>query len=147
MTRSRRSRVIAAAPEEVWRVVGDPHHLPRWWPGVRRMEGVSDDAFTEVHLTKKGRPVRIDHTVTVSEAPWRRMWRQDVQGTPFERVLAEAVVEVALEPAQEGTEVTIEHRQQLRGYSRTGSLLLRRATRRRLDEALEGLAGVLETPG
>jgi len=35
--------------------------------------------------------------------------------------------------------VTIELRQQLRGYSRTGGFMLRRASRRRLEEALEWL--------
>ncbi len=139
MTTARRSRLIAAPPEEVWRLIEDPHHLPRWWPGIARMEGVSEDAFTQVHLTKKGRPVRIDFTVVASEPPRRRMWQQEVRGTPFERVLGEAVTEIVLEPRDGATEVTIELRQQLRGYSRTGGLLLRRATSKRLDEALEGM--------
>jgi len=103
------------------------------------MEGVSEEAFTQVHVTKKGRPVRIDFTVLVSEAPWRRMWRQEIAGTPFERVLGESVTEIVLEPVDGGTQVTIELRQQLRGYSRTGGFLLQRATGSRLDEALEGL--------
>ena len=63
-----------------------------------------------------------------------------MQGTPFERVLDEAVTEVLLEPADGGgTQVTIAQLQRLRGYSRTGTLLLRRATDKRLDEALDGL--------
>ena len=32
--------------------------MPRWWPGVVRMEGVQEDRFTQVFVTKKGRPVR-----------------------------------------------------------------------------------------
>jgi hypothetical protein len=103
------------------------------------MEGVTDEAFTQVHLTKKGRPVRVDFSVTASDPPWRQLWRQEVAGTPFERVLGESVVEIVLEPEDSNTRVTIEHRQQLRGYSRTGTFLLARATRRRLDEALDGL--------
>jgi uncharacterized protein YndB with AHSA1/START domain len=139
VTRTRRTRTIAAAPQQVWEIIEDAHHQPRWWPGVQRMEGVSDDAFTQVHLTKRGRAVRIDFTVIASDPPWRRMWQQEIAGTPFERVLGESVTEVALEPADGGTQVTIELRQQLRGYSRTGGFLLRRATGSRLDEALEGL--------
>jgi len=139
VTRTRRSRTIAAAPQRIWEVIEDPHHQPRWWPGVQRMEGVDEAAFTQVHQTKKGRPVRIDFTIVVSEPPWRRIWQQEIAGTPFERVLGESVTEVALEPAGDGTVVTIELRQQLRGYSRTGGFLLRRATGARLDEALEGL--------
>lgn len=103
------------------------------------MESVTEDAFTQVHLTKKGRPVRIDFTVVASDPPWRQLWRQEVAGTPFERVLGESVVEIALDPDGGNTRVTIEQRQQLRGYSRTGMFLLSRATRRRLDEALDGL--------
>ena len=45
-----------------------------------------------------------------------------------------------LEPAHGGaTQVTIAQPQRLRGYSRTGALMLRRATDKRLDEALDGL--------
>jgi len=39
--------------------------------------------------------------------------------------------------------VTIALDHKLRGYSRTGGFLLRRATRAKLDEALEGLEEVL----
>jgi hypothetical protein len=71
--------------------------------------------------------------------PAVRAWSQEVAGTPFERVLGESVVEIHLMPRDGGTEVTITQRQKLRGYSRTGGLLLRRATRSKLDEALDGL--------
>ncbi|MGO9823395.1 MAG: hypothetical protein ACLPTJ_22415, partial [Solirubrobacteraceae bacterium] len=60
----------------------------------------------------------------------------------FERVLNESIIQVRLEPAQGGTEVTIEQQLKLRGYSRTGGLLLKRATRSKLDEALDGLARI-----
>jgi uncharacterized protein YndB with AHSA1/START domain len=133
-------RTLAAAPEEVWRLVADPHHMPRWWPGVERMEAVDGDRFTQVFMTRRGRPVRADFHVEVSEAPRRRAWSQDVIGTPFERVLSESVTEVWLEAVPEGTRVTLTQRQRLRGYSRFGGFMLRRATRERLAEALAGLA-------
>jgi uncharacterized protein YndB with AHSA1/START domain len=139
MPSARRSRTIAASPQTIWDVLEDPHHMPRWWPGVRRMEGVEDSRFTQVFTTKKGRPVRLDFRVLESEAPWRRSWEQELIGSPLERVLAESVTEVVLEPADDGTRVTIEQRQKLRGYSRTGGFMWRRATGSRLDEALEGL--------
>ncbi|MHB8658983.1 MAG: SRPBCC family protein [Solirubrobacteraceae bacterium] len=142
MATARRSRTIAAAPEKVWVVIEDPHHMPRWWPGVARMEGVDAERFTQVHLTKKGKPVRVDFSVLVSEGPWRRIWEQEIPGTPFERVLSASVIEIALEPQDGATKVTLEQRQKLRGYSRTGAFLLRRATRQRLDEALDGLARI-----
>lgn len=151
MAAARISRTIAAPQQEVWEVVSDPHHMPRWWPGVTRMEGVDEDRFTQVFITKKGRPVRVDFRVTESEAPRRRAWEQEVIGTPFERVLAESVLELELEgegsasprlgdaDMGEATRVTLIQRQRLRGYSRTGGFMLRRATRKRLAEALDGL--------
>ncbi len=103
------SRTIAAAPQRVWEVIEDPHHMPRWWPGVQRMEGVEDDRFTQVFTTKKGRPVRIDfHVLELrarrigEQACAQRSWEQEIAGTPFERVLRESVTEVVLEPDGDG---------------------------------------------
>lgn len=139
----RRSRTLPASPDRVWRVIADPHHMPRWWPLVKRMEGVAEDQFTQVLTTRKGRLVRADFRVLASEPPGagagRRVWEQEVAGTPFERVLGEAVTEVLVEPADGATRVTIALTQRLRGYSRTGGFLLRRATRAKLSEALEAL--------
>lgn len=147
MPTARRTRTIPAAIEGVWEVVADPHHLPRWWPGVKRMEGVGPDAWTEVHLTKKGRAVRVDFRLLESQEPGsreggaaRRAWEQEIDGTPFERVLDESITEVTLEPANGGTAVTVERRQRLRGASRFGGgMMLKRATAKRLDEALAEL--------
>jgi uncharacterized protein YndB with AHSA1/START domain len=136
---TRRARTIAAQPERVWEIIEDPHHMPRWWPGVTRMEGVSEDSWTQVFMTKKGRGVRVDFNLLESEPPHRRSWEQEIAGTPFDRVLDESIIAVELEPMQEGTRVTIEQRQKLRGYSKTGGFMLRRATRTKLDEALDGL--------
>ncbi len=139
MAVARRSRQLDADPQQLWELIADPHHMPRWWPGVLRMEGVGDDHFTQVFKTKKGRSVRIDFRVLESEAPTTRAWQQEIANTPFERVLSELVIEIHLAPLAGGTEVTISQHQKLRGYSRTGGFLLRRATRVRLDEALDGL--------
>ena len=117
--------------------------MPRWWPGVARMEGVEDDRWTQVYVTKRGRPVRADFNLLVSDRPWRRCWQQEIPGTPFERVLSESITDIVLEPVQEGTKVTIAQHQKLRGYSRTGGFLVRRATAKRLDEALDGLERIL----
>jgi hypothetical protein len=106
------------------------------------MEGVGGDRFTAVFMTKRGRPVRMDFRLVASEAPWRRAWEQEIAGTPFERVLGESITEVVLEPDADGTKVTIAQSQKLKGYSRTGGFLLRRATGAKLDEALDGLARI-----
>jgi uncharacterized protein YndB with AHSA1/START domain len=142
MATARRARTIAVAPQRVWEVIEDPHHMPRWWPGVTRMEGVEDDRWTQVFTTKKGRAVRADFRLLDSDPPWRRRWEQELAGTPFERVLSEATTEIQLEPIDKGTRVKIELRQKLRGYSRVGGFMLRRATRTKLDEALDGLERV-----
>jgi uncharacterized protein YndB with AHSA1/START domain len=142
MATARRARTIAVAPQRVWEVIEDPHHMPRWWPGVTRMEGVEDNRWTQVFTTKKGRAVRADFRLLDSEPPWRRRWEQELAGTPFERVLSEATTEIQLEPIDKGTRVKIELRQKLRGYSRVGGFMLRRATRTKLDEALDGLERV-----
>lgn len=139
MPTTRRSRTIAANQRRVWKVIEDPHHMPRWWPGVVRMEGVAEGRFTQVFVSKRGRSVRMDFRLLASEPPVRRAWEQEIVGTPFQRVLSESVTEIALEPAAEGTRVTIALAQRLKGYSRTGGFLLRRAMRKRLDEALDGL--------
>jgi hypothetical protein len=110
---------------------------------VERMEGVEPDRFTQVFKTKRGRPVRADFRVLRSEPPSSRSWEQEVAGTPFEGVLTASVIEVRLAPTPAGTEVTISQEQKLRGYSRTGGFMLRRATAAKLDEALDGLARIL----
>ena len=147
MPSTTRSRTITASQQDVWDLISDAHHMPRWWPGVARMEGVEEDRFPQVFTTKKGRPVRIDFEVFASQPPSLRSWSQEIPGTPFERVLAESVIEVSLDPergadAAHATLVTIAQHQKLRGYSRTGGFFLRRATRDKLDEALDGLARV-----
>jgi carbon monoxide dehydrogenase subunit G len=139
MPTARRSRTVAASPERVWETVGDPHHLPRWWPRVSRVEAVTDAHFTEVLETETGRSMRADFKVLESRAGTARAWEQEVEGTPFERVFAASVTSVALEPLDEGTRVTLVVRQKLRGPARFGGWVVRRATGRVLDEALDGL--------
>jgi uncharacterized protein YndB with AHSA1/START domain len=142
MPTASRSRSIAAPPDEVWAIVADPHHLPRWWPKVARVEGVTDELWTQVLMTRKGKPVRADFRLLQSQPPNRQAWEQLLVGTPFERVLDESVTEIVLEAQAGGTLVTLAQRQKLKGYSRTGRFQLRRATVRILDEALDGLAGI-----
>ena len=142
MPTARRSRTVAAPPERVWGTVGDPHHLPRWWPHVQRVEAVTDEHFTEVLATKDGRSLRADFRVVDSRAPERRAWEQELAGTPFERVFAAASTEIKLLPDGEGTRVTLVVRQQVRGSARLGGFMVRRATGRLLDDALDALEGL-----
>jgi uncharacterized protein YndB with AHSA1/START domain len=162
---ARRSRTIAAPAEELWEVVRDPHHLPRWWPRVTRVEDVEGDAFTEVMRTAKGRLVRADFTVERTDERERALrWTQHVEGTPFARLLSSAQTEVRLTPvgghrgmqappspggeapagdrSADGTatEVTIELRQSLTGFfPRFGGFMVRRASAATIEQALDGL--------
>jgi uncharacterized protein YndB with AHSA1/START domain len=136
----RRSRVVAASPEDIWATVADPYHLPRWWPRVERVELVRGDGFTQLLRTDKGRAIRADFRVVQSHRPELRSWRQEVAGTPFEGILEWSETEVRLEPAGEsGTRVTLEQDQKLRGLAKFGGFMARRAARRSLDTALDGL--------
>jgi uncharacterized protein YndB with AHSA1/START domain len=183
----RRSRTIDASLEDLWEVLGDPHHLPRWWPRVSRVEavtltGTGDlDAFTQVLTGPSGKIVRADFKLLEQVDRQRIVWSQQVENTPFARVLRSAETEITLAGASEGyatgglgdghatggsadghgvhhssTEVTIELRQELQGFSprpgsgswigglsRFGSPLVRRAAHSTLDEALDGLERIV----
>lgn len=144
MPRTRRSRTMAASAPEIWRVVGDPHHLPRWWPRITRVEGVDAEGFTQVFQTSRGKPLR-DYRLLDGEEGGRTRWAQMVRGTPFERFLRSAETEVRLdEAAAAGTTVTITVDQKPRGFSRLGGFLLRGGARKQLDDALGALAELVE---
>jgi uncharacterized protein YndB with AHSA1/START domain len=103
----RRSRTIEASPEDLWEVLGDPHHLPRWWPRVSRVEavaltGTGDlDAFTEVLTGPSGKIVRADFKLLEHVARQRITWSQQVENTPFARVLRSSETEISLADASE----------------------------------------------
>ncbi|HST56417.1 MAG TPA: SRPBCC family protein [Solirubrobacteraceae bacterium] len=153
MPTARRSRTISASQPQLWELVGDPHHLPRWWPRVSRVEDVEADAFTEVMNTAKGRVVRADFRVVEAQEPTRLKFAQQLEGTPFARLLKSAETELRLEPVagsasgadeQPATLVTIELRQSLTGFfPRFGSYMVRRAANATLDEALDGLERIV----
>ena len=140
----KRSRELRADPDTVWDVLADPHQLPRWWPGVDRVEEVTPHAWTKVLRTKKGKPVRADFTRLEAQRPRRVLWRQELAESPFERFLSEATTEIILEPRDAATRVEMRAIRRLRGLSRFGGFMVRRAARKQLDEALEGLGTATE---
>jgi carbon monoxide dehydrogenase subunit G len=147
MPTARRTRTIAAPADELWATIRDPHHLPRWWPRVNRVEDVTDTEFTEVLITGAGKYVRADFTLAACDERERRLcWEQRLEGSPFARLLRSAETEVRLTDlavgpsARAATEVTIELRQALHGFfARFGAYMVRRAATRTIDEALDGL--------
>jgi uncharacterized protein YndB with AHSA1/START domain len=144
MPTTRVRRTLAPSPAKVWTVVGDPHQLPRWWPRAIRVERVTPKGFTLVLRSDKGRDVRADQRVTASSRPRRRAWALEVAGTPFQNVFHANEIEITLDPAEgDGTRVTIEQRQRLRGAAKMGGFLVRGSARRQLKTALDGLEQVL----
>jgi carbon monoxide dehydrogenase subunit G len=143
-----RSRVVAAIPEHVWDVVGNPERLTDWWPHVQRVEEADGKAWTTVLASPKGgRTLRADFTLVASEHPRRRSWRHEVAASPFERVLTDSVTDIRLEPVEGGTKVEISEELGLRGFSRLGGGQVKRATKRKLDGALDGLERLFDGRG
>jgi uncharacterized protein YndB with AHSA1/START domain len=135
-----RARTIAASPGRVWDVVSDPAHLPRWWPDVVRVEDATSLAWTKVLSTGKGKTVRADYTRTAADEPRHIVWRQELEESPFERILSESTTEIDLEPDGDcDTRVRLQTVQRLRGMSRLGGFMFRRATGQKLEQALDGL--------
>jgi uncharacterized protein YndB with AHSA1/START domain len=135
-----RTRSVRAAPEKVWRVLSDPRRLPDWWPGVRRVEEASSEAWTTVLSSPRGKTVRADYTLVDAEAYTRLVWRHEVEESPFERILRRSTTELALEAlGADLTSVTITVRNKPRGFARLGFVQLRRAAARQLEGALDGL--------
>ncbi len=158
------TRLLQVAPQMLWELVCDPHHLPRWWPRVERVEGVAGATFTEVLRSERGRLVRADFEVVErDDVAMRLIWAQQVAGTPFARVLAASEVEIAMQPRvgmneNAGSEVTITLTQTphallpaantgpsgkfglLDGlFARVGSPMVRKAAEKTVREALDGL--------
>ena len=125
---ARATRTIASPPEELWRILSDPYHLPRWWPRVERVEDVSGGAFTEVMRTRAGKTVRADFELLRSdEESGTLVWEQVLEGTPFAGVLSVSETELRVAAASSAaagglggagasaSEVTIALRQELSG--------------------------------
>jgi uncharacterized protein YndB with AHSA1/START domain len=134
--------VVQATPEEVWGLVSDPARLPQWWPGVTRVEEASADAWTTVLSSPKGKSLRIDYSRVEAEPERRVVWRQEVEESPFERILASATTEIALAEDADGTRVTVSLDQRPRGWARFAPLQFRAAGRRQVQGAVEGLDAV-----
>jgi uncharacterized protein YndB with AHSA1/START domain len=144
-----RSRSLPVEPSRAWRLLADPHNLPRWWPETIRVESVEGEPgarrsrFTQVFETSKGVPVRADYRCVGSTRDERLVWEQQLEGTPFDKFLRSAELEFRIDPEPDGARVTIEGRRALRGLSRLGAPMMRRATGRSLDAALDGIERAL----
>jgi len=132
--------------ERVWDVVSDPYSLPRWWPRVQRVEEVSESGWTMVLMSDRGKPIRADYTLAASRPMEMLEWHQELEETPFERMLSQSriVIEIGRDDDSASTVVALRSTERLRGLARLGSPMVRRATRRRLSEALDQLGELVE---
>lgn len=149
MARVTRTRTVEAPIGDVWGLVSDPYNLPRWWPRTARVENVDDKTggrrarWTKVLATAEGRGVRADFRCVSAAERERYVWEQELEGTPFERHLKGLRVEVGLRERDGGTEVSLTEEQALKGMSKLGSPLMRRARGDVLNEALDGIERAL----
>jgi uncharacterized protein YndB with AHSA1/START domain len=147
MARVVRRRRIAAPAGALWGVIADPYHLPRWWPNTQRVESVTEgdpggSSWTQVLETKDGRGVRADYRCVESSEGERYVFEQEIEDTPFQRFVKSVQTDIELQPRDGDTEVTITLDRRLRGLSRLGAWMMRRATKRQLDEALTDLEAI-----
>jgi uncharacterized protein YndB with AHSA1/START domain len=137
---------LDAPLERVWDVVSDPYSLPRWWPRVTRVEEVSDEGWTMVLVSDRGKPIRADYTLAQARPMELLEWQQELEETPFERMLSASRLVIELERDEDAgaTAVALRSTERLRGLARLGSPMVRRATRKRLSQALEQLGDLVE---
>ena len=102
------------------------------------MEEVTDDAWTKVFTSPKGKSVRADYTLLESEPLERLLWRQEVEESPFERILAMSSTELLLEDAM-AARLTIALEQRPRGWGRFAPVQFRAAGVRQVEGAIDGL--------
>ena len=143
MPRVSRSRTIAADPGRVWDLISDPHSLPRWWPRTQRVEDVRNPGGQRAHWTtvlgtERGTGVRADFRCTAATEGLRYVWEQEVEGTPFERILKASTLEIGLDSERGSTRVTLtSEAEPSRWLHKLTTALARRFYTRQLEAALE----------
>jgi len=150
LARVTRRRKVDAPLIAAWELVSDPYNLPRWWPRAQRVEAVEGEGegaqWTLILGTAEGRGVRADFLCTAAVEGERFAWEQQIPGTPFERHLRRAGLEIRLSSGDESAEVTLSAIQSMRGISRLGGPLMRRGQGAVLDAALDGIERALGGP-
>jgi hypothetical protein len=99
-----------------------------------------------VLMSDRGKPIRADYTLTRSRPMELLEWEQQLEETPFERMLSQSrlIMEFEWDDDAYATVVVMRSYERLRGLARLGAPMVRRATRRRLDEALSRLGDLVD---
>ena len=155
MIEFKRSRHIAATPDQIWPFVADITAWPRWFTEAERGEVVSGEGLgrrQRMYGHARGKATEIDSVVTAWEPPTRLAWHHEaerVDGEPGSVVFAvDATAEVTIVPDGSGSLVT--YRLLAEPGSILNTFLLRlmapRPIARSFDTSLERLAGLAEGP-
>lgn len=139
MPKVTRSRLVGAEPSAVWKLVGDPAKLPRWWPAVERVDRPEPGRFTKWVISPRGKAVPMSFRLAGSGPGLSVRWEQELAGTAFERAIRSASEELSVEPADGGSTVRLCLNRRLRGTARLGFLFISRGQRRELESALDRL--------
>ena len=107
MPRTSRRRSIAADPESVWRIAGDPAKLARWWPRVERVDRPSPDRFVKWLTSARGRAVPMAFRLVEAEPGIYACWEQEIEGTAFERSVRSSRESIRIEAVDGGTSVAL----------------------------------------
>ena len=100
------TRMVEATPEQIWGVLEDGWSYPSWVVGASRMRAVSDTwpaAGAKLHHSAGIWPFVVNDESEVIESDPPRRLRMQAKGWPA----GEATVELLIEPAAEGSKVTI----------------------------------------
>ena len=92
--------------------------------------------------TPAGKIIRADYTLLDASAQVASRGATRWRSPPSSGILSDSVTELELEAASDGTVVRLTTRLRMRGLSRFGGFQVTRATRRQLDGALDGAAGL-----
>jgi uncharacterized protein YndB with AHSA1/START domain len=103
---SENSRVVAATPDQVWRILADGWLYPLWVVGATRMREVDDHwpaVGSRLHHSVGVWPAVLDDTTEVLESHAPALLRLRARAWPT----GEAEVVLRVEPADGGTRITI----------------------------------------
>lgn len=153
MPKVTRKKTIPVPPETVYDAVSDPRRLPQWWPRVVRVEDVAGrpgnewTRWTCVLAADSGRMLRLDYRCSDANRPGRYEWEHELEGTPFAQHLARQAIQIGIDPAQDGSRVTLTAVHALRGTAKLAGFAMKKGQRELLDAALERLADVVAGDG
>jgi uncharacterized protein YndB with AHSA1/START domain len=100
------TRMVQATPEQIWGVLKDGWSYPSWVVGASRMRAVSENwpaKGSKLHHSAGIWPTVVNDETTVLESEPPRLLRLQAKGRPA----GEATVELRIEPAGNGSKITI----------------------------------------